>query len=247
MDPVMSDRNPLLALAIGLLALAVLVGAFAIGHGIRDRGHNDVITVTGSTKKRVTADFVIWNVSVSAQEPSADTAATMLAGWTKRVRAFFADEQVGADELTVQPIATEAIDAEDTGEGGTGILGYKLTRTFQIRSSRVADIRKVAERTSKLLRANVPLEAEPPQYVYTKLPDLRPALLAEAARDAKRRAQSLLDATGGHLGGLRGVDVGVFQVTSPNSTEVSDYGEYDTSTVKKDVTAVVNVTFARRS
>jgi hypothetical protein len=28
---------------------------------------------------------------------------------------------------------------------------------------------------------------------------------------------------------------------------VSDYGEYDTSTVKKDVTAVVNVTFARRS
>jgi hypothetical protein len=43
---------------------------------------------------------------------------------------------------------------------------------------------------------------------------------------------------------LRGVDVGVFQVTSPNSTEVSDYGVYDTSTLGKDVTAVVNVTFS---
>jgi hypothetical protein len=53
-------------------------------------------------------------------------------------------------------------------------------------------------------------------------------------------------ATGGHLGRLRGVDVGVFQVTPRNSTEVSDYGVYDTSTLQKDVTSVVNVTFAVR-
>jgi hypothetical protein len=43
---------------------------------------------------------------------------------------------------------------------------------------------------------------------------------------------------------LRGVNVGVFQVTSPNSTQVSDYGTCDTTTLQKDVTAVVNVTFA---
>ena len=43
---------------------------------------------------------------------------------------------------------------------------------------------------------------------------------------------------------MRSVNVGVFQVTSPNSTEVSDYGVYDISTRAKDVTAVVNVTLA---
>ena len=58
------------------------------------------------------------------------------------------------------------------------------------------------------------------------------------------RAKVLVDATGGKLGGLRDVNVGVFQITAPNSTEVSDYGVYDTSTLRKDVTAVVNVTFA---
>ena len=57
----------------------------------------------------------------------------------------------------------------------------------------------------------------------------------------------LVEATGSRLGTLRGVDVGVFQVTSPNSTQVSDYGVYDTSTLQKDVTAVVNVTFALKS
>ena len=38
--------------------------------------------------------------------------------------------------------------------------------------------------------------------------------------------------------------MGVFQITAPNSTDVSDYGVYDTSTLRKDVTAVVNVAFA---
>ena len=68
--------------------------------------------------------------------------------------------------------------------------------------------------------------------------------LDEATKDALARAKVLVEATGGDLGGLRDVNVGVFQVTAPNSTDVSDYGVYDTSTIRKDVTAVVNVSFA---
>ena len=73
---------------------------------------------------------------------------------------------------------------------------------------------------------------------------LRPALLWQATKDAVERAKVLVGAPGGKLGKLRDVNVGVFQVTSPNSTDVSDYGVYDTSTLEKDVTAVVNVSFA---
>ncbi len=102
----------------------------------------------------------------------------------------------------------------------------------------------VAESSAQLLAQGIPLSAQPLQYVYTKLASLRPKLLEEATKDAQRRGEVLVGATGGTLGGLRGVNVGVFQVTSPNSTEVSDYGVYDTSTLQKDVTAVVNVTFA---
>ena len=106
------------------------------------------------------------------------------------------------------------------------------------------EIAAIAEHSSRLIAGGIPLSADAPQYVYTKLPSLRPQLLAEATRDAQHRGHVLVAATGDHLGGLRGVDVGVFQVTSPNSTQVEDYGVYDTATLEKDVTAVVNVTFA---
>ena len=242
----MRGRPDALLAGLVLLALAVFFGSIFIGHGIRDRGRNDVITVTGSAKKRISADYVVWSPSVTVEGGSASTVANDIARSASRVRAFLRDEGVRENELTVQPIRIETITPEDTGGQGVGILGYRLTRTFPIRSRRVDAIRGVAQATTKLLAKNIPLVGDAPQYVYTKLPSLRPELLRAATRDAQVRANVLVDATGAELGGLRSVDVGVFQVTAPDSTAVSDYGEYDTSTRLKDVTAVVNVTFALR-
>jgi hypothetical protein len=231
-------RLPLFA-GLLLLSVAILVGSIFVGHGIRDRGKNDVITVTGSAKKRITSDYVIWDVSVTAQKPSAQEASQQLSGWDKRMQSFFTSEGVKPSELVVQPISTQTVTDQSSN-----ITGYQLVRSYEVRSSRVAAIADVAQHTSTLLAAGVPLAAQPVQYVYTRLPSVRPELLAAATKDAQRRAKVLVDSTGGQLGGVRGVDVGVFQVTSPNSTDVSDYGVYDTSTLQKDVTAVVNVTFA---
>jgi uncharacterized protein len=45
---------------------------------------------------------------------------------------------------------------------------------------------------------------------------------------------------------VRNARMGVFQITPRNSTEVSDYGINDTSSLDKDITAVVRLTFALR-
>jgi hypothetical protein len=242
----MRSRPDALLVGMVLLALAIFFGSVFIGRGIRDRGRNDVITVTGSAKKRISADYVVWSPALQVEGGSAAAAADEIARSASRVRTFLRDEGVRESELTVQPISIETITAQDTGSEGVGILGYRLTQTFTIRSRRVDAIRDVAQATTKLLAKNIPLIGNAPQYVYTNLPSLRPELLRAATRDAQERAHVLVDATGAHLGGLRSVDVGVFQVTAPDSTEVSDYGVYDTSTRLKDVTAVVNVTFALR-
>jgi uncharacterized protein len=234
----MRERLPLL-IAAALLPFAIFFGALFVADGIRDRNADDVITVTGSAKKTITSDFVVWDASVSSQADTPAAALKRLSGWTTRIQAFLRDEGAQDEEITLQPVSTETVTADD----GT-FLGYRLTRSFQVRSSRVADIAQLVENTSKLLAQGIPMTAQPPQFIFTKLPSIRPELLAAATKDAQNRAEVLVGATGGDLGGLRDVSVGVFQVTTPNSTEVSDYGVYDTSTREKDVTAVVNVSFA---
>ena len=234
----MRERVPLLA-GLTLLAVGIVIGSFAIADGFRDRTPDaDVISVTGSAKQRIVADYLVWNLSVSSQQTSASGAAKQLSGWTSTIRSFLRSGGVEAGELTVQPISTGTL----TRSGR--VVGYRLSRRFEVRSARVREVYDIAGKTATLLAQGIPLAAQAPQYVYTKLSTLRPRLLAEATKDAQNRARVIVEATGADLGKLRGVDVGVFQVTTPNSTEVEDYGVYDTSTLEKDVTAVVNATFA---
>ena len=40
------------------------------------------------------------------------------------------------------------------------------------------------------------------------------------------------------------IAIWVFQITVPNPKKVSSWGSYDTTTIKKDLTAVMGVTFA---
>ncbi len=227
-----------LLIGLGLLAIAFVLGSLFIGHGIRDKNRNDVISVTGSAKKRIKSDYVVWSVFVTSEQPSAQEAARELTGWTNKIRSFLTGAGIEESELSVDPISTETVSRRGR------VVSYRLTRGFEIRSPRVSEVTGVADRSSQLLAQGIPLQADPLQYVYTKLPTLRQQLLAQATRDARARAKVIVEATGSQLGKLRRVSVGVFQITSPNSTEVEDYGVYDTSTLEKDVTAVVNVTFA---
>jgi hypothetical protein len=225
------------------VALAIGLGSLAIADGIRDRGRNDVMSVTGSAKQRISSDYVVWDVSVTSQRATPQAASKELAEWTERVTAFLRDAGARDGEINVNPITTDTVNEDEDLDSGP-IVGYRLTRSIQVRSPRVDAITDLIEKSSALLNEGIPIQAEQPQFVYTRLPSLRPRLLAAATRDALNRARVLVESTGADLGNLRGVDVGSFQVTAPNSTEVEDYGVYDTSTRAKDVTAVVNVTFA---
>jgi hypothetical protein len=234
----MRDRVPLLA-GLVLVALAFVVGSLAIAGGIRDRGRNDTLAVTGSAKAHIVSDYAVWDVSVTAQDTAATPAAQRVAGWSKRLRAFLLAHGIQQSELIEYPISTQTVN-DDKGD----IKAYQESQSFEVRSHRVSAVTDVANASSQLLLQGVPVSANSVAYSYTKLASLRPQLLRAAVADARKRADALAKATGSHLGHVRSIDVGVFQITAPNSTDVSDYGDYDTSTVRKDVTAVVNLTFA---
>jgi hypothetical protein len=68
-------------------------------------------------------------------------------------------------------------------------------------------------------------------------------MLEKASKDAKHRASAMLKATRNKVGKIQSLQMGVFQITPVESTNVSDYGLNDTSSIQKKITAVANVTF----
>ena len=96
---------------------------------------------------------------------------------------------------------------------------------------------------SELLGQGVLVKPNRPKFTYTKLAAKRVDMLSKATKDARTRAEAIVQQAGSSLGTVKKVDTGVFQITVPNSTKVSSWGSYDTTTIKKDITAVMGVTF----
>jgi hypothetical protein len=244
--PARAARFPQLFLGLVVLAGGLTVGAGALRDGLRARSGQQAITVTGSARRTIVSDTVVWRASLTSTQATPAEASKELTAWVGRVQSFLRGAGATDGEVRLNPISTETIPLlTPNGQADSGkVGGYKLSRGFEVRSPRVKEITDIVQKSSTLLGEGIPLTAQPPEYLYAQLPQLRPELLAEASKDAKTRGDRLVAAAGGRLGKLQGVSAGVFQITAHNATDTSSEGVYDTSTIDKDVTAVVSLTFA---
>ena len=238
----MTRRIPELLIGLVALAIAIVVGAFAVASAVKAvKRSRDTITVTGSAKRPITADLVTWNLSVNSADSDPAVASRVLRINGDKVRRFLDEAGLEAKE---PPVATEETSEK---QAGTRVTIYRLTQEFNVTTNEIDKAEATAGKVSTLLEQGIAVSANPLQYVSTQLGKARIEALKEATADAKRRAQTLVEGLGGHLGAARRADVGVFQITPRNSTDVSDYGINDTSSREKDVTAVVTVTFGLSS
>lgn len=229
------------ALAVALV-LSSIVGAWAYTHSKKS---DQTVTVTGSAKKRIKSDLVIWRAGVSYQAPQLSEAYKALSDNIPRIKQYLLSKGVTEEQITVSSISTTALhDKDSDGNETAKTTGYALRQELQVRSGDVDKIEHIAREATDLLNQGIIIESGAPEYYYTKIADLKIEMLGEAAKDAKVRAQQISSSTGSTIGSVRSARMGVLQITAADSSEVSDSGMNDTSSLDKDITAVVNVSFA---
>jgi uncharacterized protein len=226
-----------------IMALAVGGGLVKVGAGFAARTDNG-ITVTGSAKTTATADNVVWTLNVALSSPLVADAVKKVGSDVDAVTQYLTKGGISKDALTLGSVSTYANEEWQNGNNTGRILSYRASRDITVRTSDVQLVYTLSQGIGSLLQTGVNVNNYGPQYYISTLPDLRPQLLEEAMLDAKTRAVAITKAVGGSVGAVQSVKSGVFQVTTPDSTMVSDGGAYDTSTIEKTVTSTVSVTFA---
>ena len=229
------------ALAVALV-LSSIVGAWAYTH---TKKNDQTVTVTGSARKRIKTDLVVWRAGVSYQATGLSEAYKALSDNIPRVKQYLLAKGVPEEQITISSISSTTLHEKDSeGNESARISGYSLRQELEVRSNDVDKVEKIAREATELINQGILLESSAPEYYYTKLADLKIEMLAEAAKDAKVRAQQIASSTGSSIGSVRSARMGVMQITAADSNEVSDSGISDTSALMKDITAVVNVSFA---
>jgi uncharacterized protein len=233
---------------VGLIAIAVaivLFGFLAQRGFVASKRVADVVTVTGSAKKAIVSDLIIWRASVRSQRTTLKEAYEEIEKYQTRIREYLKTNKVPDDAVKFSTISTGTIDETNKDYQPTGrVLAHTCNLSFEVRSDKVKELTELSNRASELIKEGIPLDSNSPEYLYTKLADLRIEMLGEAAKDARVRAEKIAESAGVKIGALRTAKTGVFQITARNSTDVSDYGTYNTSSIEKDITSVVSLSFA---
>ncbi|RIK67628.1 MAG: hypothetical protein DCC65_05710 [Planctomycetota bacterium] len=233
-----------IAIVVSIVTSTVVASRAYVARGEQAFKSDQLITVKGSTRKRIRSDQAVWQINVRGERKDLAEAFEALEQGVTRVRKFLEDQGFKPHELTLSAIGTTEHHVRDAkGNETRDISAYSLWRGFTVSTTDVDRVFRAAGEVTQLIKEGVHVMSCEPGYYYNGLAALKVELMSEAARDARARAENIASAAGCKVAEVRSAHMGVLQVTQPLSTDVSDYGLFDTSTIDKDVQAVVTVCF----
>lgn len=229
-----------------LIAASIIFSTFLVTNTIKQiKFGQGTIYVKGCAEQEIQSDFVTWQGTINATANSQIEAYKKLEKDLELLRQYLENQEVDLNRVEFSSINTSIIyQRNDQGHTTNKIEGYELSQTFSIASSNIPLIAKVSQGITTLIKDGLSIVSFAPQYFYLKIDELKISMLGEAARDARMRAEELVSNNGSHVGMLRSAQQGVFQITPAFSASVSDYGEFDTSSIGKRIKAVVTMEYA---
>ncbi|MFN0149540.1 MAG: SIMPL domain-containing protein [bacterium] len=241
----MQDKGRFLAgvsMAIGLI-IAASIGSNAL---VRIKSQDQSITVTGSAKRRIVSDWIVWHAEVTTQAATMADAYAQVSTQVPLVVGYLEGKGISNEQIVVSAVRTWTFHARDENgmEIQDKVIGYQMSQAISISSDDVSKVTQVSREATELINQGILVGSRDPEYHYTKLSDLKIQMLGEAAKDARVRAEQIASSTGAKVGALRSARMGVMQINPAGMTEVSAEGNNDTSSLEKDVLAIVTSSFA---
>lgn len=244
------------------LSIIILLGFIILGAFFKSSMNNisvltnaQGITVSGTSERFVTSDrgtisILIKADSLGVGEEEAIRRLRDARDSLSKYLINYGIESKEIDILSLNTLSQCTLRDKNNWDSCLGQKYFEYNQTINISSSDVEKIKDLSLNINSYINnelsnyfKDINLSIMNTQYFYSKLADLKSEMLNEATKNAFERAESIAKSTNNHAGAVITASQGVFQITSKDSIDTSDYGIYDTSTIDKKITAVVRVSF----
>jgi uncharacterized protein len=248
-------KNNIVAFGL-VLACAWIVSSFVLANGLATINSHNAISVTGTAERIVESDVAKWTFVVTRESSPQEYAYALKQLKVSQgvMKKYLINQGIDEKEIRIEPVVSNKVCQSQkdiiyggiTGDSCSGYFTYMHHQSITVESDKVSLVDSLSQRSQDVDLLGSMVNNSSVSFFYTKLTDIRATLLEEASKNAKERAQAIAKSTGSRVGGVKDASQGVFQVTQKNSTDVSDYGSYDTSTIEKKITAIVRASFEVR-
>ena len=231
------------------LLMALFIGGgiafsgLAIEHGILQTTKvQRYVSMRGFAEQDVKADLALWNIGYAATGDDLAAVQAKIETDTSTIRTMLMQSGLSEDEIITMPLSMTDLLARDYRSEGANQGRYIIYGALRVRTDKVDLVQKISgQQLGDLIRAGVTLRdnQSPPVYVYTKLKDVKPAMVAEATKDARAAAEKFATDANAHLGTIRQAQQGVFQILPRDQAD----GIYEAAEINKKVRVVTTVDY----
>lgn len=234
-----------LCIFVVLMPFAVASVGANISKGLTHfRSYDRFISVKGLATKDVDADLAVWSISFNTAAETLAGAQENLTSNATIVREFLVSSGIAADDIRLQNISVVDRKAQIYGgNGGDMTLRYILSQTLVARTNNIDAMQKASQNISDLIKKGVTLgdpnggSNQVPQYMFTKLNDVKPELIAEATKNARVSAEQFAKDSGQSVGQMRSAYQGTIQIES------RDPGVSESDTPRKSIRVVSTIEY----
>ena len=241
--------------AWAILALGIALGGWFVGMGVQNiRTADRFVSVKGVAEREVKADLALWPIQLAVTDNDLAAAQSRLSQNVGRVVAFLRANGVDSTEIELQTLrVTDILANPFRGEQRVGSR-FILQQTVSVRSADPDRVQATSQKVGELVNAGVVLTSGPewgpggPSYLFRKLNDLKPAMIAEATAQARKAAEQFAKDSRSRLGGIHRANQGVF-VILPRDAAGSEQGPgiAEQSQMYKIVRVVTSVEYLLRN
>lgn len=230
-------------LASFILALGIALGGFFPGYYYyKTQITNNTVTVKGLAEKDVTADLAIWKLKFVVTANDLQVAQQQIAAQAVTIKDFLKTQGFSEEEITPERTETNDLMANPYRANEVNSSRFILTQSILVKTNKVNLVEQTIPQTDKLIAQGIVFDNNDGysiSYIFTKLNDVKPQMLAEATQNAKKAATEFAKNAGSKVGKIRRANQGVFSILPREQTATS----YEAQQINKTVRVVSTVEY----
>lgn len=187
-----------------------LAGAF-IGAALAKVGNGQsVVTVRGLSERDVVADLATWTIATQANGSNLAVVQRKADDDARAVRTFLREH--GFEDGEIQLRGSSVNQYFDSSRGQ---LNITIRQRLLARTGDIPKMEQAFANQAEMIRAGVALDGDwgTLAYTFTRLNDVKPAMIAEATKNAREAAQQFARDSDTRVGAIRQATQGLFSIS----------------------------------
>lgn len=212
------DTRPVAAAVLGLfLAAGITIGAALVGDAAGSLlASRRVVTVKGFAEREVAADLAVWPIVHSVSGDTLGEVQKQILANGDLIRDFLRRQGFHEEEISDSIPRITDYETQLPGLPNPPAKRYVAESTVTLRTSNVSGLKAAMQSSSALVGRGVALLRSydaTPEFMFTSLDTLKPEMIAEATRDARRAARQFAQDSQSQVGAIRTAQQGYFSIT----------------------------------